>query len=77
VSNLRLNNDTQRTFTATMIETTGLHAGSAELTCLRAPNYACFVDGDGNSQGGLHFEGETIRMEFSAAELFRLRAEYE
>lgn len=73
--NMRPTDDGQRSFIATFLETSGVHGGSAELRCLRNPTYATFLDGDDQPTVGLTIEGDAVRMDFAAGELFRVRVD--
>jgi hypothetical protein len=67
--------DGSRGVVATFLETSGVHGGTAELRCVRDPAGATLIDGDGNAAGGLTVEGDAVRLEFAAAELFRVKVD--
>lgn len=67
--------DGSRAFIATLQETTGSHGGTAELRCVRDPVSASFVDGDDHATSGLTIEGDAVRLEYAAGELFRIRVD--
>jgi hypothetical protein len=73
--NLRPTDDGQRSFIATLLETSGVHGGMAEMRCVRDPAYAAMLDGDDQPIMGLSIEGDAVRMEFAAGELFRIRVD--
>lgn len=73
--NLRPAADGSRSFIATLLETSGVHGGSAELRCVRDPVGAVLVDGDDQATTGLTVVGDAVRLEYAAGELFRVKVD--
>ena len=73
--NLRPAADGSRAFVATLLETSGVHGGSAELRCVRDPVGATLVDGDDQPTSGLTVVGDAVKLEYAAGELLRVRVE--
>jgi hypothetical protein len=75
LTNLRPAADGSRAFIATILETSGVHGGSAELRCVRDPTGATLVDGDDQPTSGLTVVGDAVRLEYAAGELLRVRVD--
>jgi hypothetical protein len=73
--NLRPAADGSPGFVATLLETSGLHGGAAELRCVRDPAGAVLVDGDDEAVSGLTVVGDAVRLEYAAGELFRVKVD--
>ena len=69
--------DGKRAFVATMVETSGVHGGSALLRCVRDPVSATLLDGDDHPTTGLTVTGDAVQLDFAAGELFRVRVDFE
>jgi hypothetical protein len=74
--NMRPAEDGGRSFIATFLETSGAHGGVAELRCVRDPSGAVLVDGDDQPTSGLTVVGDTVRLEFAAGELLRVKVDF-
>jgi hypothetical protein len=73
--NLRPAADGSRAVVATLLETSGVHGGSAELRCVRDPAGATLVDGDDQPTSGLTVVGDAVRLEYAAGELIRVKVD--
>jgi hypothetical protein len=73
--NMRPVPDGSRGFIAELLETSGLHGGSAELRCVRDPLSATLIDGDDQPTTGLSVTGDAVRLEYAAGELLRIRVD--
>ena len=74
--NMRPADDGGRSFIATFLETSGAHGGMAEMRCVRDPNGATLIDGDDQPTTGLTVTGDSVRLEFAAGELLRVRVDF-
>ena len=64
-----------RAVAARFVETAGF-GGAADLLFARAPTKAFQIDGTGATLNEIAITGDPVSLEFSANELFRIRAEW-
>jgi hypothetical protein len=66
-----------RSFIAHLLETTGVHGGSATLRCVRNPVRAMILDGNDAPATDLNVEGDGVAIDFSAGDLLRVRVDFD
>lgn len=66
---------TGRSIQAHFLETSGF-GGSAEFRCVRNPESASVLDGEGTPSISLPVEGDAIRIDFSANDLLNVRVDF-